>query len=313
MLTWKPLVSIIIPCYNQGRFLSEAIESVLRQTYPHFEIIVVDDGSTDDTSEVAARYPHVRCIRQKNQGQAAARNTGLRESSGSYLVFLDSDDRLLPHALEVGLQCLNDHPECAFVYGQRQVIAFDESTMPPSQSPAEQDQYLALLKRNHIDMPAMVMHRRATFDSIGGFNTSLRVKGSEDYDLYLRIARSFPVCCHDKVVAEYRKHDASESHNSVKMLKATLTAYRLQRNHVKRNKEYEEAFKRGVMFWQDYYGELVVEKVRAHARARSEWKQALEGMLALLQWCPKIFAKHACRKLYCVARSRFGEQVTIGR
>ena len=89
------LVSVVIPCYNQAHFLGEAIESVLAQTYPHLEIVVVDDGSTDNTGEVAARYPGVRYVRQENQGLAAARNTGLRHSSGDYLVFLDADDRLL--------------------------------------------------------------------------------------------------------------------------------------------------------------------------------------------------------------------------
>src|SRR4028119_1234933 len=109
------LVSVIIPCYNQAYFLGEAIESVLAQSYPHFEIVVVDDGSTDNTSEVAARYPGVRCIRQENRGLAGARNEGIRHSSGSYLVFLDADDRLLPEALAVGLRHLKERPECAFV------------------------------------------------------------------------------------------------------------------------------------------------------------------------------------------------------
>src|SRR5919107_192619 len=104
------LVSVVIPCYNQAHFLSEAIESVLAQTYPYFEIIVVDDGSTDNTSEVAGRYSGVRCIRQDNQGLSGARNSGLRHSKGEYLVFLDADDRLLPQALEVGLECLRAYP-----------------------------------------------------------------------------------------------------------------------------------------------------------------------------------------------------------
>jgi Glycosyl transferase family 2 len=89
---WRPgegervgaaLVSVVIPSYNQGRFLGEAIESVSMQTYPHLEVVVVDDGSTDNTEKVAARYPGVKCIRQANQGLAAARNTGLRNSSGN--------------------------------------------------------------------------------------------------------------------------------------------------------------------------------------------------------------------------------------
>src|SRR5215204_1671374 len=102
----SPLVSVVIPCYKQAHFLGEAIESVLAQSYPNFEIIVVDDGSPDNTSEVAASYPRVRLVRQENQGLSAARNSGLSRSEGEYVVFLDADDRLLPGALQVGLECL---------------------------------------------------------------------------------------------------------------------------------------------------------------------------------------------------------------
>ena len=92
----SPVVSVVIPCYRQAHFLPDAIESVLAQTYPHFEIIVVDDGSPDDTRAVAGRYPGVRCLRQRNRGLSAARNAGLAASIGTYVVFLDADDRLTP-------------------------------------------------------------------------------------------------------------------------------------------------------------------------------------------------------------------------
>ncbi len=131
--TSKPgpaLVSVVIPCYNQAHFLGEAIESVLAQSYPHLEIVVVDDGSPDNTEEVAARYPGVRYVRQENQGLAAARNTGLRHSRGDYLVFLDADDRLLPEAVEAGLEHLHAHPECAFAFGKWRLIAVDGSPLP---------------------------------------------------------------------------------------------------------------------------------------------------------------------------------------
>src|SRR5215217_62523 len=95
----EPLVSVVIPCYNQAHFLKEAIESVLKQSYAHYEIVVVDDGSTDETSEVASSYEGVRLIRQENRGLAEARNTGIKHSEGDFLVFLDADDRLLPEAL----------------------------------------------------------------------------------------------------------------------------------------------------------------------------------------------------------------------
>ena len=131
-----PLVSVVIPCYNQAHFLSEAIESVLSQTCESFEIIVVDDGSTDNTSELASRYQKVRLLRQENRGVSAARNAGLAESEGEYVVFLDADDRLLPEALEVGLECLDDHPECAFACSHScNMIAADGRFLETVQQP----------------------------------------------------------------------------------------------------------------------------------------------------------------------------------
>src|SRR5919112_554735 len=99
----EALVSVIIPCYNHAHYLDQAIESVLNQSYRNFEIIVVDDGSTDETSVVASRYERVRLFQQENQGLSGARNRGLGEAKGEYVVFLDADDRLVPGALEAGL------------------------------------------------------------------------------------------------------------------------------------------------------------------------------------------------------------------
>src|SRR5215213_4245219 len=143
------LVSVVIPCYNQAHFLGEAVESVLAQSYPRFEVVVVDDGSTDDTAEVAARYPKVRCVRQQNQGLAAARNTGLRHSEGEYVVFLDADDRLLPEALKNGLECLETHRECAYVYGHFRMIASDGSFLKHRKRLiVGKNRYVGMLRRN---------------------------------------------------------------------------------------------------------------------------------------------------------------------
>src|SRR5919107_4763688 len=164
------LVSVVIPCYNQAHFLGEAIESVLAQSHLRFEIVVVDDGSTDDTAEVAACYPGVRCVRQDNRGLSAARNSGLRHSEGEYVVFLDADDRLLPEALATGLECLKSYPECAFASGRYRFIASDGSFLKqPRERLVEKDSYVALLQRNYIGVPAVVIYRRAVFASIGGF------------------------------------------------------------------------------------------------------------------------------------------------
>lgn len=163
------LVSVVIPCYRQAHFLPEAIESVLRQSYPRREIIVVDDGSPDETAEVAARYPGVRCVRQPNRGLAAARNRGLAEARGEFVVFLDADDRLLPDALQVGVEAFAAHPECAFVYGRLQPIGPDGSPLPlRPQRTVERDHCAELLREDFIWSPGAVLYRRAVVEAAGG-------------------------------------------------------------------------------------------------------------------------------------------------
>src|SRR5215211_3597553 len=213
------LVSVVIPCYNQAHFLGEAIESVLSQSYRNFEIVVVDDGSPDNTSEVASRYEQVRLIRQENRGLAGARNRGLAEAKGEYVVFLDSDDRLLPNHLEVGVRELEAQPECAFVYGHYRAIAADGSLLwKPYEPPVEPDSYLMLLQYC-FGTPAVVVFRRQAFEEVGSFDGS--VDAAADWDLYLRITRRFPLHHHGEVVAEYRQHGTSMNQKPALMLRAT--------------------------------------------------------------------------------------------
>jgi glycosyltransferase involved in cell wall biosynthesis len=285
----QPLVSVVIPCYKQAHFLREAIESVLAQTYPHLEVVVVDDGSTDNTAAVVAGYPGVRYVRQENQGLAAARNTGLRHSVGERLVFLDADDRLLPRAIEVGLTCLRDHPECAFVYGHSRFMAFDGSWFDRPPPPRiEGDYYLALLRGCPIFAPGSVMYRREVFESVTGFDPSL--SPAADYDLYYRIARQFPIRCHDQTIAEFRRHHGTNMTGKGElMMRCNLTALRSQWKHVKRSRQQKEAYKTGIRFWKQTWGRKVVEEVRV-AVAEGEWKRATQGMLSLLRYSPFCLA-----------------------
>jgi glycosyltransferase involved in cell wall biosynthesis len=285
------LVSVVIPCYNQAHFLSEAIESVLSQSYPRFEIVVVDDGSTDNTSEVASSYPpeKVRLVRQENRGLSAARNAGLAESKGEYVVFLDADDRLLPDALEVGVRELEAHPQCAFVSGHIRRIAADGSPLrtPPQalhSAHLEGDHYARLLRYNYIWTPGSVMFRRTVFDSVGGFDPS--VNATADWDLYLRVMRRYPVHHHGEVVLDYRRHGASMTGNPALMLKATVAVLRRQRKYVKGNERYEKASETGLRGGREYYGVPLTDEVRGHLRGR-EWKRALQGMLVLLRYYPQ--------------------------
>jgi hypothetical protein len=273
------LVSVVIPCHDQAHFLGEAIESVLAQTYPHFEVVVVDDGSTDNTEEVASRYPGVRCVRQENRGLAVARNTGIRRSNGGHLVFLDADDRLLPGALEAGLRCFRDHPESAFVAGRYRYMAFDGSPLPTPQRPhPEGDRYAALLRDNFINMHAVVMYQRAVFEYVRGFDESLGA--CEDYDLYLRIARDFPIGCYDEVVAEYRKHGANMTRDAERMLGTSVKVLRRQRKYLGRKKQYGEAYEGGMKHSQEDFGEPFVDETRACIR-QGKWEQTLRELLRL--------------------------------
>jgi glycosyltransferase involved in cell wall biosynthesis len=290
------LVSVVIPCFNQAHFLHEAIESVAAQSYLLHEIIVVDDGSTDNTATVAASYPRVRCVRQRNQGLAAARNTGFLESTGEFLVFLDADDLLLPEALEIGLKYLNEHPECGFVAGWCKWIAEDGS---PLETPERtwlgmDDYYGKLLTCNNMGGIMTAMFRRSVLDAVGGFDPSRR--RSEDYDLYFRITRKFPVYCHGEPVALYRRHGATLSRDSGAMLRSSLSVLSSQRGYIKGNRAYEEAYKSGVRFWQNCYGGRLVEQVRANAR-EGAWIKAIRGMSTLVRYHPRAFFENADRKL----------------
>jgi len=282
------LVSVVIPCYNQAHFLGDAIESVLSQSYRNFEVVVVDDGSTDDTPRVASGYasedPRVRLVRQQNRGLAGARNRGLAESKGEYVVFLDSDDRLLEEALAVGIRELKSHPGCAFVSGICRKITADGSVVPEwEQFRVRDDPYLELLRTCPVYVPT-VMYRSSVFDAVGNFDTSY--KAAEDYDLYYRILERFPVYCHETLVAEIRRHDANMTHDRTLMLKYNMDALRSQRKRVKGGARYWEAYKGGERLWRDWHGTPVIKQIRTHLQA-GRLGQGIKGILALLRYYPQ--------------------------
>lgn len=294
------LVSVVISCYNHEDYIGEAIESVLAQTYPSFEVIVVDDGSTDKSWDVARSFPEVHCFRQTNAGTpAATRNRGLQESQGEYVVFLDGDDRLLPNALEIGVRHLGKRPDFAFAAGRCHAISNDRKCLTTFPSANESDHYRALLSRNYILTPGSVIFRRAVVDELRGFDPSFEIKGSDDYDIYLRAAARWPIYYHEDMVLEYREHESNLSKSPERMLISSLTVLRSQEHLVKRNPSYKEAYDEGITFWREFYGQQVVEEIRDHVRGRS-WKQALTGIQVLTQYCPQLLVRHAIRKMYCV-------------
>jgi glycosyltransferase involved in cell wall biosynthesis len=279
-LTARATVSVVIPCYRQAHFLHEAIESVLAQTDP-VEIIVVDDGSPDNTAEVAARYPGVRCVRQENRGLGGARNAGFRVSEGEYVLFLDADDRLLPDAVAAHLTCFAEHPEAGFVVGDIDNINADGSYLGSPRWPLLQGNvYEELLKVNHVANTIAVMFRRSVIERVGGFKMSC--SPSEDVELLLHAARLFPSAHHRTTVAEYRRYGNTLTRRGTIMLPAILRVMRLQEEVVKGNPRLLRARRQGIAYWRDYFGRPAFEEVFVHLKRGQVLRAA--RTLALLLW-----------------------------
>lgn len=216
------LVSVIIPAYNQGHFLAEAVESVLSQTYPHVEALVVDDGSTDNTAVVAQQFtdPRVRYLYKPNGGLSSARNEGLRHAQGDFISYLDSDDRFLPQKIELLLAHLNAHPEIGLVAGQaipvdehgRQVGKLFDTPLP---SDGRQ-----LLLGNPLHVGSVLLRRQWQAQA-GFFDETLR--SYEDWDMWLRLARlGCQLAYLPQPVSLYRFHTAQMTRHGRQMTTATF-------------------------------------------------------------------------------------------
>jgi glycosyltransferase involved in cell wall biosynthesis len=297
-----PLISVIVPCYNYGHFLGEALESISATSLP-VEIVVVDDGSTDDTPDVVATFEtacELKFIRQQNAGLSAARNRGLRESRGRYVVFLDADDRLAPGALEIGALNLDEHPESAFVFGRCMLMDVNgELQTTPLQPRIVRDLYRELLRRNYIWTPAVVMFRREAVERAGAFNP--RVNAAADYELYLHIARHHPVVDHAQVVAHYRRHEGNMSLDAARMLTETLAVITAQRPFLEGDEASILAHAESRRNWQDFYGTELADEIRTDVRLH-EWMSALRKTLILARRHPRGLWHHATRKTSRVVR-----------
>ncbi|HEU4508637.1 MAG TPA: glycosyltransferase [Pyrinomonadaceae bacterium] len=289
-------VSVVIPCYQQGRFLGDAIESALMQTYAPSEVIVVDDGSTDDTAAVATQYAAVRYLYQQNQGLSAARNTGLNCASGTYVNFLDADDRLLPHALETGARYLDANPCWAFIAGGHRLVSEDGSPLPwPKQWHVRGDYYRQLMHHNFIACHNSVMYRRDVLLSVGGFDETL--PAGEDWDTYLRIAQKFPIHCHDEILSEYRQHSSNITRDIDLIMRVSMLVLKRHLQRINGDQEAEAACKQGLQFQeQRFRKDRMIAKMRADASA-GRWGATTLDAVWLCLHDPLLLAENAGRKI----------------
>jgi hypothetical protein len=186
-----PRVSVVIPVYNLRPYLSEAIESALGQTLPsdELEVIVVDDGSTDDSAAVARRYvPRVRLLEQPNRGVSAARNAGIREARGTFLAFLDADDRIRPGKLAAELAAFAAAPDRGVAYSGWRCIDEAGADLPEQGVPRQEGALLSQLALGNLVHPHAPLVRRDAVMGVGGFDESL--SPAADWDLWLRLTRA---------------------------------------------------------------------------------------------------------------------------
>jgi teichuronic acid biosynthesis glycosyltransferase TuaG len=225
------LVSIIMPAYNAEKYIAASIESVLAQTYSDWELIVVDDGSTDSTAtvvqEFATRDPRVRYIFQENGRLGKARNTGISNSTGRLIAFLDSDDLWLPTKLEVQTRAMAEN-NADVVYSKSYVfcdenIDDETQTLPSSAGKFSGPDFFDSLIR-YPQIPVLtVLFKRSALDRVGLFEEGKAYHGCEDYDLWLRLARAGLVFYGmPDVLARYRRHGTAMTAMRSNMFKLTL-------------------------------------------------------------------------------------------
>jgi glycosyltransferase involved in cell wall biosynthesis len=188
----NPQVSVIIPTYNRGWIIKEAIDSVLAQDYTKFELIVVDDGSTDHTSDVLDSYgKDIKVISQKNKGVSAARNRGIAEASGKFIAFLDSDDLWLSQKLSVQIEFFNQTPDALICQTEEVWIRNGLRVNPKKRHKKPSGMIFKPSLELCLVSPSAVMIQRSLFDRVGKFDETL--PACEDYDLWLRISCRVPV------------------------------------------------------------------------------------------------------------------------
>lgn len=220
------LVSVIIPNFNYAQYLGEAIESALGQTYSNLEVIVVDDGSTDNSQEILERYAdRVTIIEQRNSGVCVARNRGVAESKGEYIAFLDADDIWLPEKIEKQVKAFAESPEVGIVHVG--VIDIDESgadlqTKLNGLNGKISHEFLIWERPVILGGGSGAMISRRVFENVGGFDTQLST--SADWDLYYRICRKYEAVFVSEPLLYYRLH-GSNMHGNISGMESEMAIF----------------------------------------------------------------------------------------
>ena len=214
-----PLVSVVIPAYNRADYIAQAIDSVLGQSYPHMEVIVVDDGSTDATPRIAAGYgARITLLRQSNSGVAAARNAGITSSTGEFVALLDSDDRWLSDKIARQIPFFADE-NVGLVHGAIRQFRSSDGSFIANYFPGHVVDVHDLLAFRGLCTQTLVF-RRSLFDQVGGFDASFQT--GEDWEWTIRAATRCAIRGTEDVVAENRIHDQQLSSDKEQLFRDSL-------------------------------------------------------------------------------------------
>ena len=224
----SPMVSIILPTYNGERYVAEAVESVIGQSYQNWELVAVDDGSDDATPDILSSFGQVKLIRQENRGVSHARNTGVKHASGDLLAFLDQDDRWLPEKLSRQVDILRQRPDLELVFAHEEMFLVP-GTEKPRWLKAE------MLDQPHPSfVPGVWLLTRAAFSRVGPFDETFRCGGDTDWisrarDLGVRMETVAGVLLQKRVHGENESRRVGTSHKEIaQLLRASILRKRKQ-------------------------------------------------------------------------------------
>ena len=226
----RPGISVVIPSYNSAAYLSEAIDSALNQTVLPLEVIVINDGSTDETPQILQRYQgRIVAITQENRGLSGARNRGIAAATGELIAFLDADDVWLPQKLEKQVACLEEHPRAGFVHtgahwwnadtGEQSIRVNGNLHQLAGAC------YKEFFAYNRVTVSTIVV-RRECLAAVGNFDEGIRRPTTQDYDLCFRIARHHELAYVDEPLVRYRLHASNFSKQPLPMWEDLLYVLR---------------------------------------------------------------------------------------
>ena len=284
-----PLISVIVPCYNQGQYLDEAVDSVLAQTYQNFEIIIINDGSTEPESiEILKNYqkPKSKVIHTSNQGVCRARNTAIEAAQGKYILPLDADDKIAPTYLEKALKIIENNLDVGIVYCETILFGAQEGTSTSSPLPKlflGKDSLPEILLHNRIHNSAL--YRKSDWELVNGYNPNM-VYGLEDYDFWLSIlATGKKAYLIEEYLYFWRKKEVSRTTLAKQNLLACYT--QIFENHQDLYLENMDAVFDHILSAKQVFKTTYSEQRKLEAELK-EVKEELEQLKQLLNWQNKI-------------------------